>query len=221
MSFDFELARRNMVSNQVRPWDVLDPRVLETLASVRRADFVPASYRATAYADIALPLGHGEVMLKPAVEGRILQSLEIGPDDHVLEIGTGSGYFSACLSRLAGRVTSIDIHADFVAAATSRLREAGFDNVETEIAEAVHGYGPTVHFDAIAVTGAVATLPQRWLGWLKPGGRIFAISGRAPAMQALLLRTHPGTSQPVSVETLFETDLPYLQHAAPQESFVL
>ncbi len=216
MTLDFELARQNMVSNQVRTWEVLDARVLDVLSALRREDFVPAAYRDLAFADLELPLGHGEKMMKPVVEGRMLQALELTAEDTVLEIGTGSGFISACLARLAGHVTSLDIHADFTASAGAALRAAQCDNVELVTAEAVHEFVPAQRYDAIVVTGAVATLPQRWLGWLQPGGRLFVVQGRAPAMQATLLRVDAGTS-----EILFETDMAYLQHAAPIARFVL
>jgi protein-L-isoaspartate(D-aspartate) O-methyltransferase len=216
MTLDFELARQNMVSNQVRTWEVLDARVLDVLSALRREDFVPAAYRDLAFADLELPLGHGEKMMKPVVEGRMLQALELTTEDNVLEIGTGSGFISACLARLAGHVTSLDIHADFTASAGAALRAAQCDNVELVTAEAVHEFVPAQRYDAIVVTGAVATLPQRWLGWLQPGGRLFVVQGRAPAMQATLLRVDAGTS-----EILFETDMAYLQHAAPIARFVL
>ncbi len=216
MTLDFELARQNMVSNQVRTWEVLDARVLDVLSALRRENFVPAAYRDLAFADLELPLGHGEKMMKPVVEGRMLQALELTTEDNVLEIGTGSGFISACLARLAGHVTSLDIHADFTASAGAALRAAQCDNVELVTAEAVHEFVPAQRYDAIVVTGAVATLPQRWLGWLQPGGRLFVVQGRAPAMQATLLRVDAGTS-----EILFETDMAYLQHAAPIARFVL
>ena len=219
MTLDLDLARRNMVSNQVRTWEVLDARVLEVLGTVHREDFVPPAFRGAAYADLELPLGHGEIMMKPVLEGRLLQALELTRNDRVLEIGTGSGYLSACLAQLAGHVTSIDLRAEFTAVAQTRLRAAGIDNAELLTAEAVHEFVPAQRFDAIAITGAVATLPQRWLGWLNPGGRLFLIMGQAPAMQALLLRH--GDAQPETVEVLFETDLPYLRNAAPQAQFVL
>ena len=216
MTLDFELARQNMVSNQVRTWEVLDARVLDVLSALHREDFVPAAYRDLAFADLELPLGHGEKMMKPVVEGRMLQALELTAEDTVLEIGTGSGFISACLARLAGHVTSLDIHADFTARAGAALHAAQCDNVELVTAEAVHEFVPAQRYDAIVVTGAVATLPQRWLGWLQPGARLFVVQGRAPAMQATLLRVDAGTS-----EILFETDLAYLQHAAPIARFVL
>ena len=120
-----ELARQNMIENQVRPWEVLDPRVLDVLSAVRREDFVPARYRNLAFADTALPLGHDEVMMKPVIEGRVLQALGLNADDRVLEIGTGSGFLTACIARLAMSVTSVELHADFAESARARIAAHG------------------------------------------------------------------------------------------------
>lgn len=219
MSLDIDLARRNMVDNQVRTWDVLDPRVLDALAAVPREDFVPARYRSLAFADLMLPLGHGEVMLKPAVEGRILQTLQLTPGDSVLEVGTGSGFLTACLSRLARSVASIDCHADFADAATRRLRRIGASNVRIETGDAMATFDPGVRHDAVVIGGAVAMLPDRFASWVRPGGRLFAIVGRPPAMQAVLHRRLDESQW--HRETLFETALPYLRNAAPQPRFAL
>ncbi len=215
----FEQARRNMVENQVRPWEVLDARVLEVLSDLPREAFVPVPYRALAYADVTLPLAHGEVMLKPVLEGRILQALMPQPDERVLEIGTGSGYFAACLARLSGHVVSIDRHADFVEATRSRLRELGIGNVECRHADALAEFAPEQAFDAIAVSGAVTEIPQRFRDWLKPDGRMFVIAGSSPAMRAILLQRAPDGGW--IEERLFETDVPYLAGAAPVPQFTL
>lgn len=219
MTMNFEQARQNMVDNQVRTWEVLDSRVLDTLTDVRREDFVPPAYRNMAFSDLSLPLGHGEVMLKPVVEGRTLQALVPTKDERVLEIGTGSGFLTACLARLSAHVTSIDIHADFVDAAQTRLAQAGIDNVTLSVAEAVNAYTPNDVFDVIAVTGAVHTIPEKFIRWLKPGGRMFVVRGLSPAMEAVLLH-HEGEGR-FRVESLFETDLPYLAHAAEPKRFTL
>lgn len=216
---DLERARRNMVENQVRPWEVLDARVLSVLGSLPRESFVLPAYRALAYTDMALPLAHGEVMLKPVVEGRVLQSLDVRADEDVLEIGTGSGYFCACLAKLGSHVTSVEQHADFVETARVRLRNAGIDNIELVHADALVDYKPNRAFDAIAITGAVANVPQRFRGWLKPGGRMFVIVGAEPAMRAMLLRREADGG--FSEESLFETDLPYLAGAQPRRHFSL
>jgi protein-L-isoaspartate(D-aspartate) O-methyltransferase len=219
MAMNFEQARQNMVENQVRPWEVLDADVLDTLKSVRREDFVAPEHRNVAFADLTLPLGHGEVMMKPVIEGRVHQAVALNKVDEVLDIGTGSGYLTACLARLAGKVTSIDMHADFVEAARARLAAAGVANVSLETAEAVNGYTPAGVFDAVVVTGAVHTVPEKFVRWLKPGGRMFVVRGDSPAQTAVLL-THEGDGR-YREESLFETDLPYLAHAAPVKRFVL
>lgn len=215
---NFDQARQNMVENQVRPWEVLDARVLEVLGKLRREDFVAAEHRNLAFADLSLPLGHGEVMMKPVIEGRVLQALDLQPNDHVLEIGTGSGFLTACMANLAAQVTSIDIHEDFVATAGQRLAQAGIANVTLEVGEAVNTWQPKGLFDALVVTGAVYQIPQRFLSWLRPGGRLLVVRGESPAQHVLLL-THEGNGR-YREEGLFETDLPYLVHAAPPRRFV-
>jgi protein-L-isoaspartate(D-aspartate) O-methyltransferase len=218
MAMNFEQARVNMVENQVRPWEVLDGRVLDVIARVRREDYVAPEHRQLAFADLCLPIGHGEVMMKPVVEGRVLQALALQPTDHVLEIGTGSGYLSACLATLSARLTSVDIHAEFTAGATQRLHDAGIANVTLVTGEAVNAWQPDALFDALVVTGAVAEIPARWLGWLKPGARALVVHGQSPAQHATLL-TREGAGG-YRKEILFETDLPYLTHAEPAPRFV-
>ncbi|HEY9133789.1 MAG TPA: protein-L-isoaspartate O-methyltransferase [Dyella sp.] len=218
MAMNFEQARQNMVENQVRPWEVLDARVLEVLGKLRREDFVAAEHRNLAFADLGLPLGHGETMMKPVIEGRFLQALDLKPEDQVLEIGTGSGFLTACMASLAAQVVSVDMHADFIATAGQRLAQAGIANVSLETGEAVNEWQPKGQFDAVVVTGAVYQIPQRFLGWLRPGGRLLAVRGESPAQTAVLL-THEGNGR-YREEGLFETDLPYLAHAAPPRRFV-
>ena len=218
MAMNIEQARLNMVENQVRPWEVLDARVLDVIARVHREDFVAPEHRQLAFADLCLPLGHGEVMMKPVVEGRVLQALELQPTDHVLEIGTGSGFITACLATLSAQVTSVDIHADFTAAAERRLQAAGISNTRLITAEAVLQWQPEELFDALVVTGAVSEIPARWLTWLKPGARALVVRGQSPVQHATLL-THEGAGR-YREETLFETDLPYLTHAEPPQRFV-
>jgi len=219
MSLNIELARHNMVEQQVRPWDVLDSRVLEALGSVRREEFVPAAHRALAFADIGLPLGHGEVMMKPVIEGRVLQAVAPAQTESVLEIGTGSGFLTAWLACLAKSVHSIEQHADLADAAREHLLAAGIVNATVEVAEAVSGFEPKQQYDVIVVTGAVAALPQRWREWVRPGGRLLAIVGASPAQRATLFTRDAGGQW--TEAGLFETDLPYLSHAAPPLRFVL
>ena len=217
MPIDFQQARVAMVEQQVRPWDVLDPRVLDTMMRVPREDFVPPRHRKLAFADLALPLEHGETMLKPVLEGRLLQALALEPADEVLEIGTGSGFLTACLAHLARDVVSIDRHADFVERARQRLAGERVTNVRIETADAF-AWQPSRLFDAIAVTGAVAKDPEYFGQWLKPAGRLFVVHGQSPVQEALrITRRGDGFHR----ESLFETDLPYLHGAAPAPSFVL
>ena len=217
MTFDFAKAREAMVEQQVRPWDVLDVRVLNVLLRMPREAFVPEAHRALAYADIALPLAHGESMMKPVVEGRALQALALDGTEDVLEIGTGSGFMAACLGRLARSVTSIERHADLAEAAQAALLAQGATSVSVAQADAF-AWEPGRQFDAICVTGAVDTVPERFLGWLRPGGRMFIVHGRAPAMEALLV--HAEVNGP-RTESLFETELAYLAGAAPVPAFAL
>ena len=214
-----DVARQNMIENQVRPWEVLDPRVLDVLAAVHREDFVPARSRALAFADMALPIGHGETMMKPTVEGRMLQALDLGAEDRVLEIGTGSGFVTACVARLAGSVTSIEIHADLADAARTRIAAAGAHNVRVETADAMRGFKTGELFDAVVVTGAVYALPDHLRAWVAPKGRLFAIVGESPAMQAMLYTRADDTHWREA--SLFETDVRYLTHAEPPRRFAL
>jgi len=215
---NIELARHNMIEQQVRPWDVLDSRVLNVLSAVPREDFVPAAQRNLAFADLCLPLGRGEFMMKPVVEGRMLQALSPSPGESVLEIGTGSGFITACLAKLAAQVRSVEQHTDFADTARARLAAARIVNAHVETADAVNAFDPAQTFDVIIVTGAVHALPQHWRDWLKIGGRLFALVGDSPAQRAMLYtRGSAGWSE----QALFETDLPYLRHAEPPQRFVL
>lgn len=220
-SIDYAKARETMVEQQVRPWDVLDIRVLEALSALPREAFVSPEYRALAYADLPVPIGHGECMFKPVVEGRMLQSLALLPSDEVLEIGTGSGFISACLGRLARDVLSLEIQPELAETARVRLAEQGLDgNVRVETVDALR-YQTQRRFDAICVTGSVAAIPPQLVHWLRPGGRLFAIHGQAPAMVAVLLH-QPADGQSADgprIETLFETVVPYLVGAAPTPAF--
>jgi protein-L-isoaspartate(D-aspartate) O-methyltransferase len=217
MPIDFQAARNTMVEQQVRPWEVLDPRVLEALSAVAREDFVVDAYRTLAYADLPLPLAHGESMMKPVVEGRLLQALALQPQDEVLEVGTGSGYVTACLARMAREVVSIDVHEDFVRGARARLDRLGVGNTRLETGD-IFQYAPGRQFDAIAVTGAVATLPGSFAEWLKPGGRLFVVHGASPVQSAVRGTLVHGKLQ---LEGLFETDIPYLRGAEPVPRFRL
>ncbi|MER2177401.1 MAG: protein-L-isoaspartate O-methyltransferase [Stenotrophomonas maltophilia] len=215
MTIDYSHARELMVEQQIRPWDVLEIRVLDVLARLPREAFVAESHRALAYADIELPLGNGQKMMKPVIEGRTLQALDLQPGDEVLEIGTGSGYLSACMGELAREVLSLEIDADLAATARARLDAAGLgNNVRIETADALT-WDTERRFDAICVTGAVDVIPSRFTQWLRPGGRLFVIRGLSPVMEAVLVKAD-GTT-----ESLFETDIDYLRGAAPAPQFQL
>ena len=215
MTIDYSHARELMVEQQIRPWDVLEIRVLDVLARLPREAFVAESHRALAYADIELPLGNGQKMMKPVIEGRTLQALDLQPGDEVLEIGTGSGYLSACMGELAREVLSLEIDADLSTTARARLDAAGLgNNVRIETADALT-WDTERRFDAICVTGAVDVIPSRFTQWLRPGGRLFVIRGLSPVMEAVLVKAD-GTT-----ESLFETDIDYLRGAAPAPQFQL
>lgn len=217
MTIDYSQAREMMVEQQVRPWDVLDARVLEALATLPREAFVPEIHRALAYADVEIPLGHGQRMMKPVVEGRALQGLLLQPGDEVLEIGTGGGYFAACMGALARDVVSLEINPELAARARHQLDISGRgNNVRIENVDALD-YATDRRFDAICVTAAVDVVPSRFLQWLRPGGRLFVVRGRSPVMEAVLI--HNEVNGP-RIESLFETDLPYLAGAAPAPEFV-
>ncbi len=202
-----EVAKSNMILQQIRPWEVLDGRVLETLAALDRVDFVADAYKGLAYADCQIPVAGGARMLPPTIEGRMLQALALEADDEVLEVGCAGGYLSACLARLAGRVTVIDCSAERLDFARRNLAAAGIDAVELrELAPAAIDANAT--YDAIAVTGSCATVPDNFRRALKPGGRLFVVAGQSPVMEALLI-TRIGDDA-WSTQSLFETDLPRL-----------
>lgn len=214
-----EQARKNMIENQVRPWEVLDARVLDTLGVVRREEFVPARHRALAFADLALPIGHGEVMLKPVLEGRMLQALRLEGDERVLEVGTGTGFLTACIARMAASVTSLEYHADLAELARANLAAAQVRNVTVETVDAVRDFRTNAQFDVVVVGGAVWALPDPFRDWVRPGGRLLAIVGESPAMQVTLY-TRADSAHWVA-DSLLETDLPYLHHAEPPRRFSL
>lgn len=217
MTMNVESARHAMIEQQVRPWDIVDLQVLAAMTTVPRENFVPAAYRDLAFADTALPIGHGETMFKPVLEGRMLQGLKLQANDEVLEIGTGSGFITACLASLCRSLVSVDLHADFIAAAKERLAALDLNNVRFEQADAL-AFDPGQQFDAIAVTGAVTDVPQSFLNWLRPGGRLFIIRGQSPVQEAVCLTR---TAQGFDTESLFETDIPYLTGAQPVDRFSL
>ncbi len=212
-----EVARENMIEQQIRAWEVLDPRVLDVFATIPRESFVPERYRALAFADVAIPIGHGQTMMRPALEGRVLQALAPEPTDSVLEIGTGSGFLTACLAQLAANVLSIEIIEDLKLRAVTKLRALGVANVELRVGNAAGGWVSPRRFDVIAVTGSTPVVPETYRNQLTIGGRMFLVTGASPAMDAQLI-TRVGDAQ-WSDESLFETDLPRLLHAERRPEF--
>ena len=182
---NIEQARFNMIEQQIRPWDVLDKGVLGLLAEVRREDFVPPAYRALAFVDTEVPLGEGERMLAPRVEARLLQDLQVQRHERVLEIGTGSGFMAALLGHRAQSVITLEVKPALAQTATENLRRSGASNVTVVQADGVHGYASEGPFDAILLSGSVSKVPEDLLKQLKPGGRLVAIEGDEPVMEAV------------------------------------
>lgn len=212
-----EQARFNMVEQQIRPWDVLDMTVLDLLKKIKREHFVPAEQRALTFMDMDIPLGYGAKMWQPKLEARAVQALKLQPSDQVLEIGTGSGYLTALLCSLAGHVTSVEIVKELSAAAGRNLAAGRIDNVTLEIGDAANGWGAGP-YDAIVLTGSVPLQPAALMKNLKVGGRLFAVIGDAPAMQATLVtRT---AEDAFHSTTLFEISVAPLLNAPQPDRFV-
>jgi protein-L-isoaspartate(D-aspartate) O-methyltransferase len=216
---NIELARTNMITQQLRTWDVLDEAVLQAVATIPREDFVPAAYRKLAFADMNIPLAHNQVMMTPREEARFLQTLDLQGTEAVLEIGTGSAYMTALLARMARLVYSIDIFPDFIQQAQVKLASHNINNVTLLTADASRGWEQQGPFDAIIITGALPFLPDSFRNSLKPGGRLIAILGQAPAMAATFIKRGEKTSA-WSEEKLFETVTPVLINALQPPSFI-
>jgi len=220
MDTSVERALFNMVEQQVRPWSVTDQRVLEILAHVPRERFVPDAYRSLAYADIEIPVGAGQTMLAPKIVGRMLQALHIGQEDRVLEIGTGTGYVTACLARLGGPVLSMEIHGELAGRARDTLLDLDLRRLDVRVGDALSGPVEGNPFDVIAVTGSLpsdAVLPSLQ-SQLTVGGRLFVVVGEDPLMEATLVtRTAENVFRR---EGLFETSVPVLENVPEPEHFV-
>lgn len=212
---NMELTRFNMIEQQIRPWNVLDTRVLDLLKKVKREQFVPSGRQEMAFMDIELPLGHGAYMWQPKLEARVLQEIRLGGRERVLEVGSGSGYFTALLSRCASHVTSVEIVPELHAFAEKNLAAHHIDNVKLELGDAAQGWAG--QYDAIVLTGSVPVLPAAFQDSLKPGGKLFAIVGDAPAMQAQLFTNK--ASGVFEATNLFETSVAPLQNALQPERF--
>jgi protein-L-isoaspartate(D-aspartate) O-methyltransferase len=215
---ELEHARHNMIEQQIRPWEVLDQHILDLLTRVKREDFVPEAYQALAFVDLEIPLGQGEAMWPPKLEARALQSLDIQPTDRVLEVGTGSGYLTALLASLAGEVLSVEIEPELKAAAEQKLAAHGFANIRLELGDGAQGWERGAPYDVIVLTDSTPVLPDALLRQLKVGGRLFAVVGEAPVMQARLV-TRTGEAA-WRTDVLFETQVKALRNAAQPERFV-
>ena len=215
---NIEQARFNMVEQQVRPWDVLDQGVLDLLFALPREQFVPEQHRDLAFADLEIPLGHGEVMLAPKLEARMVQELAIRPTDKVLEVGTGSAYMTALLARLAAHVVSVEIVPELKAFAEKNLKAQNILNVTLELGDASRGWPAHGPYDAIVLTGSTPVLPDAFQASLAPGGRLLAVVGDPPVMTARLI-TRVG-EQSFSSVGLFETCILALRNAQQPERFV-
>jgi protein-L-isoaspartate(D-aspartate) O-methyltransferase len=216
---NIEQARSNMIEQQLRCWEVLDEKVLEVLRSVPRECFVPRRYQNFAFADTEIPLGRGQVMMTPKVEGRMLQALEIRPTDRVLEIGTGSGFITACLAHLGKTVESVDILWVFAQGAQVRVAALGARNIAFGVGDAAGGWGKGRRFDAIAVTGSMPEYRPCFEQQLAIGGRLFAIVGSPPVMSTIQVK-RTGECE-FSRVRLFETDLPPLLNVTKKPVFTL
>jgi protein-L-isoaspartate(D-aspartate) O-methyltransferase len=215
---DIERARTNMIESQIRTWEVLDQRVLDTLSAVRREEFVPERYRPLAFVDMEIPLGHGEVMLAPKLEARMLQELTLKESDRVLEVGTGSGYMTALLASLAGHVYSVELLSDFSATAAGKLAAHGIANATLEVGDAAQGWSRHAPYDAILLTGSVPVLSPRFRAQLRSGGRLLAVVGDPPVMTARL--TTCVTDGAWNETGLFETCIAPLRNVPQPERFV-
>ncbi len=215
---DYEQARFNMVEQQIRPWEVLDARVLDLLHKVKREDYVPQVYRSLAFVDMEIPLGEGDLMWSPKIEAKVLQALQLGGHDRVLEVGTGSGYLTALMAHQAGVVVSVEMRPDLKNEAERKFKAHGLTNIQCREGDAAREWTDDGGYDAIVLTGSTPLLPAAYLKRLSPGGRLFAIVGEGDAMQATLVTCL--ASGNFRTDRLFETSVPALKNALEPERFV-
>jgi len=214
---DLTLARFNMVQQQIRPWDVLDNRILETLSGLPREKFVPEAYQSLSFSDTAIPIGHDQVMLPPKVVGRLLQSLNLKGTETVLEIGTGTGYVTAALAGLSHKVISLELFPELSKLATQHLQDLHINNVVLEIGDGILGWPKHGPYDAILLTGSLPFLPETFREQLSLKGRVVAVIGGKPIMSAIrVTRQHKEKWEEIS---LFETVIPPLVHAPKLSKF--
>ncbi len=214
---DIEQARLNMIEQQIRTWEVLDMDVLDLLNEIHREDFVPDTYQDLAFADTHIPIGHDQTTMTPKVEARLLQSIAVNPDETVLEVGTGCGYLTTLLAKSAKHVKSVDIYPDFITAANDRIIKTDLTNIELECMDAYSLVDQTEKYDVIVLTASIPAMDERFINLLNDGGRMFAIIGESPAMEACVVTKQ--NESDYSVESIFETDSPALIGSEQKETF--
>jgi protein-L-isoaspartate(D-aspartate) O-methyltransferase len=220
---DLEQTRFNMVEQQIRPWDVLDQEVLKLLFELRREEFVPPAYRSLAFVDMEIPLGYGEVMLAPKLEARILQEVQVKKTDRILEIGSGSGYLAALLAKRGEYVHSVEVVPELKAMAEKNIQAHGVTNVLVENGDGARGWARHGPYDVIVLTSSTPVLPEAFQKSLKAGGRLFAVVGDAPVMQAALVtclvQEKEGAPGAYNTVGLFETCITPLRNAQQPTRF--
>ncbi|WP_144393964.1 protein-L-isoaspartate O-methyltransferase family protein [Pleionea sediminis] len=215
---NIEKARYNMIEQQIRTWNVFDPTVLNLMASIPREIFVPPEQKSMAFADLSISLPHKQQMYTPREEARMLQSLELKPDDKVLEIGTGTGFTGALIASIAKKLVTVDCFVDFITLADQHFRRMSLKNVIAEIIDISEGWHPSEHFDAIVITPAIKFPPKELVAQLKPEGRLFCIEGEPNNQYAKLYRF--GANQELTSKFLFEINTPQVVQAQTEKSFV-
>ncbi len=218
MEANYDLARANMIEQQIRPWDVLDQHVLDVIAVTPRELFVPKGQEHLAFADLRIPLEHGQCMMTPKVEARILQSLALRATDSVLEIGTGSGYLTACLAAMCAKVDSLELHGHLSSQAKQRLEQLSIDNVELHICDVMNAYQSDKKYDAIVVTGSLPSYDKQFDSLLKENGRLFVIVGDAPAMEATIFTLN--SEGELDAKVIFETSIQALIGSEAKAEFI-
>ena len=213
---DIEQARFNMIEQQIRTWDVLDLAVLDLLNEIHREEFIPDSFHELSFADTSIPIGHDQITMTPKIEARLLQALALKTDETVLEIGTGCGYVTTLLAKSAKHVKSIDIFPDFIKTAKEKISKIGLSNIELENMDAYTLFDQAEKYDVLVLTASLPKMDERFLNLLNDGGRMFAIIGESPAMEACVLTKE---NDSYTTESLFETDLPALIGSEIKETF--
>jgi len=211
---NFDKARQNMVTQQVRSWDVINKDILHAMLNIQREEFVQVPQRKLAFADLALPIGHNQSMMKPVIEGRMLQAIDLQPDHLVLEIGTGSAYVTALIIQLVSHGPSIDIHAVLTSSAKQKLRENHIDNVTLETDD-FYTLKPVQKYDRVVITGSVDSVPPSVFDWIKKDGQIFAVVGQDPIMEARVYRS------PDQYSSHFDTVVAKLEQPNEKNTFKL